>query len=119
MIRALTIVTCVLLDRLETIEKRVERLRVSHGCAGDACAVCSLLDDIDAAFDSHGLAACVTRGPSLAPGLHTGSSHPGTLRRADGRTRSIGARRAARCGAPPRGVKRRGQARKGETVNSL
>jgi hypothetical protein len=70
MIRALTIVTCVLLDRLEMIEKRVERLRVSHGCAGDACAVCSLLDDIDAAFDSHGLAACLTRGPSLAPGLH-------------------------------------------------
>jgi hypothetical protein len=72
MIRALTIVTCVLLDRLEMIEKRVERLRVSHGCAGDACAVCSLLDDIDAAFDSHGLAACLTRGPSLAPGLHSG-----------------------------------------------
>jgi hypothetical protein len=67
MIRALTIVTCVLLDRLETIEERVERLRVSHGCAGDACAVCSLLDDIDAAFDSHGLAACLTRSPALAP----------------------------------------------------
>jgi hypothetical protein len=70
MIRALTIVTCVLLDRLETIERRVERLRVSHGCAGDACAVCSLLDDIDAAFDSRGLPDCLTRASSLVPELH-------------------------------------------------
>lgn len=41
MIRTLTTLTSVLLDRLETIEARVENLRLAHGCAGDACAVCA------------------------------------------------------------------------------
>jgi hypothetical protein len=49
MIRTLTLITSILSDRLETIEKRVDKLRLSHGCAGDACAVCVVLDDITTA----------------------------------------------------------------------
>jgi hypothetical protein len=46
MIRTLTTLTCVLLDRLETIEARAENFRLARGCAGGACAVCAFLDDI-------------------------------------------------------------------------
>jgi hypothetical protein len=46
MIHTFSILTTLLLDRLKTIEERVEKLRLGHGCAGDACAVCALLDDI-------------------------------------------------------------------------
>jgi hypothetical protein len=49
MIQALSILNTALLDRLKAIEERVEKLRLAHGCAGDACAVCALLDDIVAA----------------------------------------------------------------------
>jgi hypothetical protein len=46
MIETFSILTSVLLDRLNVIEERVERFRLAHCCAGDACAVCALLDDI-------------------------------------------------------------------------
>jgi hypothetical protein len=46
MIQPFSILTTLLLDRLKTIEERVETLRLGHGCAGDACAMCAVLDEI-------------------------------------------------------------------------
>jgi hypothetical protein len=51
MIREPTRLTSMLVDRLATIEERVEKLRLSHGCAGDACRICAILDDIRAALE--------------------------------------------------------------------